>query len=208
MKILIFGASGATGQQLVLQALERAHIVTAFVRDPSKLELHHKNVAVFQGNVIDTKNVEDAVKDQDAVLSALGASNPFRKDKALIDGIRNITSAMRNQNVKRFIYQSFLGVRQYRHELGFLIHDVIPLALQSVISDHEAKEEIIQKSNLDWTIVRCGILTNGKFTGLYKDGEHIVGSILPTISRANVADFMLNQLTDQKYVRKSPRIMN
>jgi putative NADH-flavin reductase len=208
MKIMIFGASGATGQHLVLQALNRKHSVSAFVRDPSKFQGQNDSIRIIKGDVGDYQNVEDAITNHDAVLSALGASTPFRRDFTLVKGIQNITTAMMKKNVKAFIYQSFLGVKEDRNELGFLINHILPLALKNIITDHEAKEDMLIQSNLKWTIVRCPVLTNGPFTNNYRDGEHITSSsLLPSISRADVADFMLRQLEDHKYVRKKPRIM-
>jgi putative NADH-flavin reductase len=206
MKILIFGATGATGQHLVSQALRSDHSVTVFIRNASKLRAD--DVKIFNGDVTDYQSVEDAVKNQEVVLSALGASNPFKRDFKLITGIQNIVTAMTKQKVGRFIYQSFLGVQENRGELGFVINTVIPVILKSVISDHEAKENIIMESALDWTIVRCSMLTNGSFTGKYRTGEHIKSSsIIPLISRADVSDFMMKEITDKKYVHKKPRIM-
>jgi putative NADH-flavin reductase len=207
MKILILGASGATGHHLVSQALKQEHLVTAFVRNPSKLRLYQGNIRIVKGDVTDYRCVEDAVADHEVVLSALGASSPFKRNFALISGIQNVVAAMIKQKVRRFIYQSFLGVREDRGELGFFINAVMPVILKGLISDHEAKENIILKSTLDWTIVRCSILTHGSFTGKYKNGEHINSSIFPTVSRADVADFMLKQMTDNEYLHKKPRIM-
>jgi putative NADH-flavin reductase len=209
MRILIFGASGATGHNLVSQALNRNFVVTAFVRDPSKLQLRNNEIKIFQGNVGDYQRVEDAVNNQDAVLSALGASSPLKRDFTLIKGVQNIATAMSKVNVKRLIYQSFLGVKEHREELGFLFNSILPVLLRNIILDHEAKENILLNTTLNWTIVRCSVLTNGPFTGDYRDGEHITSaSVLPSISRADVADFMLNQLTNDKYLHKKPRIMH
>jgi putative NADH-flavin reductase len=208
MKILIFGASGATGQKLVSQALNLEHLVTAFVRNPSKLSITSDRVKIFKGDVTDYQSVESAIGNQDAVISALGASSPFKRDFTLIKGIQNIVTAMTKGNVRRLIYQSFLGVKENRKELGFLINTVVPTVLRNIIVDHEAKEHIIVNSSINWTIVRCSMLTNGLFTGDYRDGEHITSaSILASISRADVADFMLKQLTDYEYLLKKPRIM-
>ena len=209
MKILIFGASGATGRNLVSQAIIQNHIVSAFVRNPSKLQIDSEKMRIIKGNVIDYQTVEDAIANQDAVLSALGASNPFKRDYTLVTGVRNITTAMMKRRVRRFIYQSYLGIAENRNELGFVINYILPLVLRNIILDHEAKESIIVNSDIDWTIVRCSILTNGSFTGNYRDGEHLTStSLLPTISRADVAEFMLKQLTDYKYVNRKPRIMH
>jgi putative NADH-flavin reductase len=209
MKILIFGASGATGRNLVSQALSQQHFVTAFVRNPSKLNIVNDRIKIIRGDVGDYQNVEGATMDQDAVISALGASSPFKRDFTLIQGVQNIAVAMTRRKVRRFIYQSFLGVRESRSELGFLIDRILPIFLRNIILDHEAKEEIISNSNLNWTIVRCAMLTNKPFTGNYMHGEHITSpSIIPSISRADVADFMLRQLNDYKYLNRKPRIMN
>jgi putative NADH-flavin reductase len=208
MNILIFGASGATGHNLVSQALSQKHSVSAFVRDPSKLRLHKDHIKIIEGDVSDFQKVDEAVRDQDAVLSALGASTPFKSDAALIAGIRNIAAAMEERNVKQLIYQSFLGVDERRDEMGYVVNKLLPVVLKNVIHDHQAKENIIVSSSLNWTIVRCAMLTNGSFTGNYRHGEHITSrSLLPWISRGDVADFMLKQLTDSSYLHKKPRIM-
>ena len=208
MKILVFGASGATGYNLVSQALEKGHYVRAFVRDASKLKIENKNLTIFQGDVSNYQQIEDAIKDQDVVISALGASTPIKRNFILIKGIENIVAAMTKFHVERIVYQSFLGVKENRKELGFLLDHIIPIALKGSILDHEVKENIITSSNHQWTIVRCPTLTNGPFTGKYIDGERIQSaSILPSLSRADVADFMLNELQKNKYIRKKPRIM-
>lgn len=208
MKVLIFGASGATGHQLVSQAISRDHAVTAFVRSSLKLAINSDRIKIFKGDVADYQSVEDAVRNQDAVISALGASGVWRRDLTLITGVRNITAAMGRVNVKRLIYQSFLGVSENRTEMGFLVNSIVPLVLKNVIMDHEVKEEIIISSILNWTIVRCGMLTNGPFTGNYRDGEHLTtAAIIPSVSRADVADFMLRQLTSYQYLLRKPRIM-
>lgn len=208
MKILVFGASGATGYNLVSQGVNHGNIITTYVRDPSKLKIEHKNLRVFKGDVANTQQVEDAIRGQEAIISVLGAANPFKRDFTLIRGIENIVSAMTKFDIRRFVYQSFLGVKDHRRDLGFLMDRVIPVFLKNVIKDHEAKEQIITSSALQWTIVRCSMLTNGTFTGKYMHGERIKSdSPLPSISRADVADFMLNQLFDTKYTGKKPRIM-
>jgi putative NADH-flavin reductase len=208
MKVIVFGASGETGRLVVTSGLQQLHGITAFVRDPSKLRIQHKSLTFFQGDVSNYKSVESALEGHDAVISALGASTPFKKNPIIVDGIANIVNAMKRQKVSRLIYQSFVGVREFRSELGFLLDKVVPIALNSVIKDHEAKERNIMQSDLLWTIVRCSMLTNGEATGNYRIGEHIKpSSLMPTISRADVADFVIKQLTDNQYYYKKPRLM-
>lgn len=208
MKVLIFGASGETGRLLVSAGLQQKHGITAFVRHPSKLKIQHENLTLLQGDVSDYKKVEAALDGHDGVISALGASTPIRRDLTIVKGIDNIVSAMHRQKVNRFIYQSFLGVKEFRSELGFVLDKIAPLAINSSIKDHESKEQIIVNSDLLWTIVRCAMLTNGPLTGKYREGEHITSAaFMPTISRADVADFMIKQLTDSRYNYKKPRLM-
>ncbi len=121
MKVLIFGASGDTGRLLVSAGLQQKHGITAFVRNPLKLKIQHDNLSLFQGDVSDYRRVEAALDGHDGVISALGASTPIQRDLAIVQGIDNIVRAMQRQKVNRFIYQSFLGVKEFRSELG-LVH--------------------------------------------------------------------------------------
>src|SRR5262245_59111188 len=99
MKILVFGASGATGLHLIKQALRQHHKVTAFVRDAAKLPIQHPLLKVVQGNISDGRLVEQVVKDHDAVVSALGANSPFKYDQTVVDGMFNIIRAMESTGV-------------------------------------------------------------------------------------------------------------
>ena len=208
MIILIFGASGKTGQHLVSQALDKGNIVTAFVRNPDKIKMQHPNLKIVQGNVIDYEKVEEAIKGQDAVLSALGASSPFKFDQSVVDGTANIIKAMQAQHVDRLIYMSFIGVKESRKAGGFVIKYIAPTILSTEISGHEAREKMVVQSPLQWTIVRPATLTNGKQKGNYRSGEEIASKgFTATISRADVANFMLQVLNDKKYLQKKPGIM-
>jgi len=208
MKVLIFGASGDTGRLLISTGLEQKHGITAFVRDPSKLNIHHANLSVVRGDVSDYKSVESALEGHDGAISALGAATPIKRNLTLVMGIDNIVRAMHRQKVSRFIYQSFFGVSEYRSELGFVLDKIMPIVMTNVIKDHEAKELNIVNSDLQWTIVRCSMLTHGPSKGKYRDGEHITSPFfLPMIARSDVADFMIKQLTDYRYNYKKPRLM-
>lgn len=208
MNILIFGASGGTGHELVKQALAQDHVVTAFVRTPSKLAIKHKNLKLAEGNVADYARVEKAIGGQDAVLSALGAATPFKRDPVLIEGIGNIVSAMQQSGVKRFIYLSFIGVSESRKEAGFIIDQILTPFLHSSVIDHEEKEKLIKSSGLNWTIVRPPKLTNGRKKGRYRSGMNLAPtSIIPTFSRADLADFMLQLATDNRFVQQAPSVM-
>ena len=209
MRILIFGASGATGHELVKQALTSDHLITAFVRDPSKLNLKNKNLEIVQGDVKDYASVENAIKGHDAVLSALGVSKPLKNDPVVIEGVKNILLAMEKLNIMRFVYLSFLAVGQGRNDAGFLIKHVISRIVHNEIEDHQEKEALIKASNREWTIIHPPKLTNGVKRGVYRIGEDLKStSFFPTLSRADLADFMIKQLNDNRFLRKTVRIMN
>ena len=208
MKLIIFGASGKTGHELVKQALAQGHLVAAFVRNPSKLKITHPNLKVIQGDIVNYKIVEEAVKQQDAVLSALGAASPFKFDQSVVDGMANIIKAMEAKGITRLIYMSAILVKETRNNAGFVIRYIAPKLLSTEIAGHEARESMIKQSKLQWTIVRPCTLTNGKHLAQFRSGENVSSSgFTVMISRADVADFMLRQLNDNEFVRKTPSVM-
>ena len=208
MRILVFGASGGTGREVVRQALAREHAVTAFVRSAAKLPVQHPRLRVIEGDVSDAAAVRRTVPDHDVVVSTLGVGVPLRHDQAVIDGIRHVVAAMREAGVPRLIYQSFIGVAESRAAVGFILRYIAPLPLREEIADHEAKEAIVKASGTDWTIVRPPKLTDGPATGAYRVGEDITTRApVPTLSRADVADFIVREAEARAYVRKAPRLL-
>jgi putative NADH-flavin reductase len=208
MNLLIFGASGATGHELVNQSLLKGYSVTAFVRDPSRLKIDHEKLKVFKGDITDQSDLANAIRGQNVVLSALGASSPFRFDPVLVEGVGKIIRAMEDLKVVRFIYLSFIGVSDSRVNGGFVIRHIAPKLLKNEIAGHEAREKMIRNSELNWTIIHAPTLTNGKKNGTYRTGENLSSnSFLVTMSRADVADFMLTQCVDLTFNHKAVRIM-
>jgi putative NADH-flavin reductase len=209
MNVLVFGATGASGHELVCQALARGHRVTAFVRTPSKLRFPSIAVILAHGDVGDAAAVARALDGQTAVLSALGAASPLRRDPVLVEGVRHIVRSMEQTRVRRLVYLSFLGVPEGRAQLSLLGRTLVSrLLLRKVVADHVLKEEIIRGSGLDWILVRPPRLTTGPRRGVYRHGANIrATSFVPTISRADLADFMLRQLEDDTYVRQAPAVM-
>ena len=113
MKIIIFGATGGTGQELVKQALEKGHTVTVLARNPAKVEVKHANLSVIKGDVLDATSVENAVTGHGAVLVALGVKPPSR---AIVvgPGTKNIINAMKKHGVKRLIVESAMFLASIR----------------------------------------------------------------------------------------------
>jgi len=131
-----------------------------------------------------------------------------RKETTLSNGTKSIVHAMEKLGVKRFIYESSLGVGDSKGRLGLLYtYVLIPLFLRGLFADKEVQERIIGDSALDWVIVRPAALTNGPRRGAYRHGEDI-GHWMFTrkISRSDVADFMLKQLTENRYLHMTPGV--
>lgn len=207
MNLLVFGASGATGRQVVAQGLERGHTITAFVRTPAKLTITHPHLKAVPGDVGDAAAVSNAIKGHDAVVSTLGVGTPLKHDPVVVDGVHNILQAMANWEVRRLIYMSFIGVSDSRSAAGFVVRYIARWPLRHEIHDHEIKEGLVMNSALDWTVVRPPTLTNGPRTGNYRMGADIAAnSILPTISRADVANCILQEVETGAYVRRVLRI--
>src|SRR3984893_12719356 len=205
-RVLIVGATGGTGRQLVAQALERGYAVTALVRDPSALRIEHPRLHVMRGDVLDYPSVEAAMPAQEVVLCALGHKRFFQPTRILSEGTRNILRAMEAHGVRRLVCETTLGIGDsaWRMGLSYTLF-VIPFVLPFYFWDKTRQERLIAATHVDWVLVRPGALTNGAKRNRYRHGRQ-VGSFLTTmrISRADVADFMLNQMTDNTYLRSAP----
>lgn len=207
-RILIVGATGGTGRQLVSQALERGHHVTAFARTPARVQVGHLRLNVVQGDVLRYESLDAAVVGQGGVLSALGHKRWFYPNRILSTGTRNLVRAMETHGVRRLVCETALGVGDSRGRAGlYYTLFVAPIILAFYFRDKERQEDIIRESALDWVIVRPGALTNGRRRRRYRHGSD-VGHWLWTcrISRADVADFMLRQLAENTYLRGSPGV--
>ena len=203
MKILIFGSTGSIGRHLISQALEQEHDITAFARSPDRIDITHENLQVTQGDVMDPASVEKSVPGHDAVLCSIGAG---RKGNIRSEGTKHIVEAMEKAGVRRFICQSTLGVGDSEANLNFLWKYIMfGLLLRPAYIDHIDQENLVTQSSLDWTIVRPAAFTDGPHTGQYKHGFGGTDkTVTLKISRADVADFMLTQLTDDIYLHKTP----
>lgn len=202
-KVIVFGATGGTGQELTRLALKQGLHVTAFARTPSKVTQKHPRLDVFEGNVLNPEEVAEAITGKSAVFCCLGAP-PKEKRQVRAEGTQNIIAGMERTGVDRLVCQTTMGIGDSRESLPFFMkHIVVPLFLKKAFADHEAQEEAIERSNLDWTIVRPAGLTNDIKTGKYKVGFPPEDrSKKMRISRADVAHFMLKQLKTDEYLRQ------
>jgi len=207
MKIVVFGASRGVGLQVVEQALQAGHTITAFVRTSSTFTLQHPNLTVFQGDSMDAAVVEKAIAGQEAVVSTLGPTRP-PVPGMMETSAKNIVAAMKKHNVRRLISTTGAGVRQPEdqpkladHAISFLLN----LLAKSVVLDSAANVKVIQDSDLDWTVIRFPRLLDGDRTGRYRVG-YINKDSSTQFSRADAADFVLRELIEKKWLRKLPLV--
>jgi len=200
MKIVIFGATGGIGKQLTEQCLTAGHTVTVLARKPEVLQAFADRITIVQGDLLNASSVEEAVKGQDVVLSTFGAKGG--KDSDIYPkGIASIMLAMKTQGVSRIVCVTAAPVDD-SPELGFFFGKIIkPLFLQKYYDGMKQLEIALRQSDLDWTLVGPGRLTDGPRTGVYRTGETIPkgGS---KISRADVADLLLKEAIDTQHVHK------
>lgn len=208
MQILVIGGTRGTGREVVKQALERGHDVVALARRPSKITTKHERLRVVQGDVMDPASVDAALQGCGAVVCALGHRRWIGPTRTLSEGTRNIVRAMEKQGVKRLVVETALGVGDSAGRLGvWYTLFTIPVILPFYWYDKGRQERVVRESSLDWVIVRPGVLINWKKRGVYKHGPRVGNYIWSvSISRADVADFMLNQLGDTPYVRQATSV--
>ena len=211
MRLIVFGATGATGRQLVTQALELSHEVTAFVRDASRLTARSGRLRAITGDVMDVASVESAVPGHDAVLVALGTMPEGREERGrrrpaepvCSVGTRQIVASMVRHSVNRLIVETSLAVGSSREDSRFGAATFIRWILRDVMNDKERQEATVRDSGLDWTIIRPARLTNDRPAMQVRAGESLAWSLLSTVSRADVAAYMLRALRDTSTYRKS-----
>jgi putative NADH-flavin reductase len=203
MKLLILGATGPTGRQITAQALEQGHDVTALVRDFTRLAARSERLRTVTGSVTDSPQaVANAVRGQDAVISALGVGQTFKPRALMTRSVPVILSAMERQGVGRLIFISAVGVG-HRYPLPLPLAIFTRTLLGPIYADKKVGEDAIAATKLDWTLVHPTMLTNGPMTGRYRAGERLPLRGMPKISRADVAHFVLAQLKDPTYFRKT-----
>jgi putative NADH-flavin reductase len=201
MRVGIVGATGGVGRWLMAIARENGDHVKILVRDPSKLPRDLGAIGVVRGDVLDREAVETVIGGCDVIFSALGAHG-LGKTLLYSLGTANIIAAMKRASIKRLLAVSSAGVEDDPNMNVFARRVLMPFVLGNVLADMREMERLIGESDLVWTIVRPGRLTDGPRTGLYRANERFVPERGREISRADVADFMVRVVVDERALRK------
>lgn len=217
MKIAVLGATGQTGQQLVNQALQQGHIITAIVRNPSKLAINHENLKVVEGNIFSEDSLKPHFTGQDAVMSCLGfPPSMFYGVTGYTQSMTATLSAMREVKVNRIITMtSWYTDPNSGTRCSFFIRFMLLPIIRSVLSNMYEMEKLLEKTeDINWTVVRPPGLQNTPVTdkefltheGYYvpDENDNPVGQ---TVSRSDVARFMLSLLSNNTWIKKAVSII-
>jgi putative NADH-flavin reductase len=213
MKIVIFGASGYSGKEVLKKALSQNHEVTVLTRSKKSIDISHKNLTVIEGNVLDSQIVNSALRNQDSVIQCLGigGKGDVKPTTFISDATRIIVDEMEKSNVNRLVCMSNVGAgNSMAFQPWFFNKVILPYFmkwLKVIIDDKNIMEPIIMNSNLNWTIVRCPNITEkpaiNKITATL-DGKNLKMSI----TNEDAATFILNVLSNSNFDRQAPSISN
>jgi len=208
MKLVVLGATGGTGIEIVKQAIERGHSVTALVRSPDRLKAFRDRIAIRKGDLLNSLDLGNSIQGHDAVLSGFGPRVPVSKaDAHLLQQFAvALTGAMLHAGVRRVVVES----------VAFLFKDsVLPpayllgrLLFPRTVADASAMERVFAESELDWTMVRPPELTDKLYTGTYRVRYGHLPRFGFKISRADVADFMIKAAEDRSTIHKVAGVCN
>jgi putative NADH-flavin reductase len=208
VKLLVLGGTGGTGRHVVTQALEAGHDVTVLSRDRSKVAMPHERFRIVDGDVKNAATLGDAMRGQDAVVSAIGRGKSFKSENLIAESVPGIIAAMKQNAVRRLIFTSALGVGDTYRDSPLLPRIFFRTLLRGIYADKLIGDQLIRKSGLDWTIAQPVVLTDGPLTKSYRVGEHLMLSGVNTVSRADTAHFIVDRITDRSTFGKTLIVAN
>ncbi len=214
MKVAVFGATGSTGRLVVECALSAGYFVSAFVREPKRMELAHRRLTIVKGDVMDPSSVAPVVQDADAVICTLGAIPQSKGDRGRRQpgvpvcsvGTKNILAAMPGGG--RLVVESSVSVGESYNTGCFGAGFIVKLALKDVMADKEKQEQAVKQSDCDWTIVRPATLTFKPPRGNLKAGTNLRWNVASTATRADVAAYLVDILNDSSTFRQAITVRN
>ena len=207
-RVLIIGASRGIGLETVKAALQAGHSVRALARSAGRIPVDHPKLEKMAGDALEVATVKRALTGVDVVIQSLGvAAAPeiiFKPTRLFSAATRVLVTAMEEAQIKRLICVTGFGAGNSRGYGGFLYNVAFHLLVGRIYDDKDVQERIVGRSKLDWMIVRPVILTNGPKTNAYRVVVDPRDWRCGFISRADVADFLINQIDDDAFLHKTP----
>lgn len=210
MKIAVFGSTGPSGQLIVKYALSKGYEVTAYARNPSKINFQDKNLTVIEGTLSDIPAIEHAVSGAQAVVSILGATTNV-KNTELSDGTQNIIDAMKKYHVRRLVAMGTASVDDANDRPVWKFRLLVKIVKSLIPGAYNEIRRIgsrVKQSGLDWTLIRLAMLANGPAKGIKHVGYYGIDDINLTVTRADLAKFFVDQVENSEYIQKAPAISN
>lgn len=204
MKVLVFGAGGRTGRAVVEQALAAGHEVTAFLHHSSDFDV--PGATVREGDAADPDAVQRAVEGQHAVIDTIGGKTPYKDTDLESTAAAAIVAAMRQAGVRRLLATSMIGEGDSTANSPIYTRILVSTFLHGAKSDKAAMESTVESSGLDWVIVRPAILTDGPAKRNVRVFDPDTSDKAHSISRQDVAAFLVDQLTRDEYLGRSVTI--
>jgi len=204
VNVIVFGATGATGRLIVDAALSAGHSVTAFVREPGRLQVQHPRLRSIVGDAMISSSVDAAIPGHDAVICALGTMPEAKADLARRQasvpvcsvGTQNIIAAMRISGCRRILVLSSASVGDSYADGTFGAAFIVRKMLGQIMADKELQEAAVSTSDFDWTILRPVRLNDAPAKGTVKSGAHLRWNVFSSATRADVADYLVQSLAD------------
>jgi len=209
MKVTIFGSTGRTGALVVEEALKAGYSVAAFARQPEKLRVEHAQLTLCQGELLDSDAVAGALHGAGAVISALGPTSN-RPELTVSRGMPGILAGMQWHGVRRLIVTAGAGIGDAEDAptvFSRLMDALVRTLARNVYEDMLRMAELVRASDLDWTIVRTPMLTDQPKSGQVKVAW-VGKGMRPRITRGDLAAFLVSQVEDPTYLRRSPAVSN
>jgi putative NADH-flavin reductase len=208
VKLLILGATGKTGQQIVTLALEKGHAVTVLARDSTKINIQHERLRIVEGDVTNDAALGEAMRGQDAVISAIGRGMSFKSQNLIARSVPGILVTMQTHGIRRLMFTSAMGVGESYRDAPVMAKLFFRTLLRGVYADKAIGDRMIRNSSLEWTIVQPVQLNDGPLTRKYRAGESLPMSGMPQISRADTAHFIVDRITDPSTFSKTLILSN
>ncbi|WP_071335825.1 SDR family oxidoreductase [Burkholderia contaminans] len=208
--VALFGATGPTGTHIIEEALKQGYNLSVYTRDAKKLASFAGRIEIVVGDLQDQSAIAKCIQGADAVISALGPNGlKVQGDKPVMHGLRNIVAAMKRAGVRRLVQISTAAYRDPKDGFAFKPHAfalLFKVIARNGYEDIKATGELVANSNLDWTLVRIPNLKDGPADGSVDVGWYGTTKLGMKLSRGNLAKFLVDQLTDRKFVRAAPGI--
>jgi putative NADH-flavin reductase len=209
LQVLVIGGTSGVGLEVVKLSLSRGHKVTAVARRPERMPISHPALRAIKGDITKIESMNEILPGHNVVVSAVGLAAGSKNVKVFSKGIENVLIAMQLSTMDRLITVSAIGVGDSEGHGGFFFDSLIkPFVLDSDIEDKGLQEKIVKKSNVNWTIVRPGFLTNKDLSERYFVIDKLDGVKAGEISRSDVAHFIVACFEDNLYSRETVLLSN